>query len=203
LDSVLIEIPEQSELQKWLDNVSLHPDLQLYDYQLQALELEERFKNTKLLPKAEIKYNLLATNHVAFFQGTGIGAFTEQYKLGFKLQYPILIRKERADLALNKIKQQETTFKIRFKNQEISSKLRIYYNSIITYAEQTNRLSSMIENYASLINAERLKFIQGESDLLIVNTREVQYTEAQLKRYKTIVKYLESKTAWTWATAQW
>lgn len=203
LDSVLIEIPEQTELQKWLDNVSLHPDLQLYDYQLQALELEERFKNTKLLPKAEIKYNLMATNHVAFFHGTGVGAFTEQYKLGFRLQYPILIRKERADLALNKIKQQETTFKMRFKNQEISSKLRIYYNSIITYAEQTNRLSSMIENYASLINAERLKFIQGESDLLIVNTREVQYTEAQLKRYKTIVKYLESKTAWTWATAQW
>jgi hypothetical protein len=175
----------------------------LYNYELQALELEERLKNTKLLPKAEVKYNLLANNHVAFFQGTGIGAFTEQYKLGFKLQYPILIRKERADLALNRIKQQETGFKINFKGQEISSKIKTYFNSVETYADQSERLNFMIFNYSSLIEAERLKFAQGESDLLIVNTREVQYVEAQLKRYKTIVKYLESKTAWIWATAQW
>jgi outer membrane protein TolC len=203
LDSLLIEKIDSTELEKWLQNINQHPDMLLYNYELQALELEERLKNTKLLPKAEVKYNLLANNHVAFFQGTGIGAFTEQYKLGFKLQYPILIRKERADLALNRIKQQETGFKINFKGQEISSKIKTYFNSVETYADQSERLNLMIFNYSSLIEAERLKFAQGESDLLIVNTREVQYVEAQLKRYKTIVKYLESKTAWIWATAQW
>ena len=203
LDSLLIEKIDSTELEKWLQNINQHPDMLLYNYQLQALELEERLKSTKLLPKAEVKYNLLASNHVAFFQGTGIGAFTEQYKLGFKLQYPILIRKERADLALNRIKQQETGFKINFKGQEISSKIKTYFNSVETYADQSERLNLMIFNYSSLIEAERLKFAQGESDLLIVNTREVQFVEAQLKRYKTIVKYLESKTAWIWATAQW
>lgn len=202
LDSLEIEFPDTNELNKWLNQVENHPDLLQYNYQLQALELEERFKFTKLLPKAELKYNLLATNNVAFFQGTGFEAFTEQYKLGFKFKYPILIRKERADLTLNRIKQQETNFKMRFKSQEISNKLRIYFNQIFTYGEQSERLDAMIENYVTLIEAERLKFAQGESDLLIVNTREVQFTEAQLKRYKTIVKFLESKTAWTWATAQ-
>lgn len=203
LDSILIEKIDSAELNKWLQNIDIHPDMMLYNYQLQALELEERLKNNKLLPKAEVKYNLLSSNHVAFFQGTGIGAFTEQYKLGFKLQYPILIRKERADLALNRIKQQETGFKMNFKGQEISSKIKTYFNAVETYVDQANRLNSMITNYSSLIDAERLKFAQGESDLLIVNTREVQYIEAQLKKYKTIVKYLESKTAWIWATAQW
>jgi hypothetical protein len=167
------------------------------------LELEERFKATKLLPKAELKYNLLATNHVNFFQGVGAAALTEQYKVGFKFQYPILIRKERADLELNRIKQQETTFKIRFKSQEIGTKLRTYHNQVETYAAQVGRLDAMITNYTALIEAERSKFSLGESDLLIVNTREVQYIEAQQKRYKTIVKFLESKTAWVWATAQW
>jgi outer membrane protein TolC len=203
LDSVLLEKIDSTELEKWIQNIDQHPDMLLYNYQLQALELEERLKNNKLLPKAEVKYNLLSSNHVAFFQGTGIGAFTEQYKLGFKLQYPILIRKERADLALNRIKQQETGFKMNFKGQEITSKIKTYFNSVETYADQSERLNSMISNYSALIEAERLKFAQGESDLLIVNTREVQYVEAQLKRYKTIVKYLESKTAWIWATAQW
>jgi outer membrane protein TolC len=203
LDSVVIEKIDSSELEKWVQNIDIHPDMMLYNYQIQALELEERLKNNKLLPKAEVKYNLLSSNHVAFFQGTGIGAFTEQYKLGFKLQYPILIRKERADLALNRIKQQETGFKMNFKGQEISSKIKTYFNSVETYVDQSKRLNDMITNYSSLIEAERLKFAQGESDLLIVNTREVQYVEAQLKRYKTIVKYLESKTAWIWATAQW
>jgi len=159
-------------------------------------------KKMKLLPKAELKYNLLSVNHVNFFENVGIAALTENYKLGFKFQYPILMRKERADLALNRIKQQETTFKMRFKTQEIGSKLQTYFNQVETYAAQVKRLDAMIENYAALVEAERVKFSLGESDLLIVNTREVQYIEAQQKRYKTIVKFLESKTAWTWATAQ-
>jgi len=203
LDSIAINPLDSSELQTWLANIEKHPDLQLYEYQLQALELEERFKATKLLPKAELKYNLLASNNVNFFQGVGASAVAEQYKIGFKFQYPILIRKERADLALNRIKQQETTFKMRFKSQEIGTKLRTYHNQVETYAAQVGRLDAMITNYTALIEAERSKFSLGESDLLIVNTREVQYVEAQQKRYKTIVKFLESKTAWVWATAQW
>jgi outer membrane protein TolC len=202
LDSIEIKPFENSELISRLDNLENHPDLQLYNFQLQALELEERFKNTKLLPKAELKYNLLATNHVNFFQGVGMSAFNEQYKLGFKFQYPILIRKERADLALNRLKQQETTFKMRFKTQELSSKLRTYFNQVETYGTQVGRIDAMINNYSALIDAERVKFSLGESDLFIVNTREVQYIDAQQKKYKTIVKYLESKTAWIWATAQ-
>ena len=202
LDSIQTNKLDSSELNNWISKINEHPDIQAYQFQLKGLEFDERFKTMKLLPKAELKYNLLSNNSINFFEGVGINAFTENYKLGFKFSYPILIRQERADLTLNRLKQKDILFKTRFKSQEIKNKLQTYFFQIESYASQIERINSIIENYAALVEAERTKFLLGESDLLIVNTREVQYIEALQKKYDLIIKYLESKTAWTWTTAQ-
>lgn len=202
LDSILTIKLDSSELINWISKINEHPDILNYQFQLKGLEFDERFKTMKLLPKAELKYNLLSNNSLNFFEGVGINAVTENYKLGFKFSYPILIRQERADLTLNRLKQKDILFKTRFKSQEIRNKLQTYFFQIESYASQIVRINSIIENYAALVEAERTKFLLGESDLLIVNTREVQYIESIQKKYDLIIKYLEAKTAWTWTTAQ-
>ena len=202
LDAVIISPVDSTELENWLAQIDQHPDLQLYQFQLKGLEIEQRFKATKLLPKAELSYNFLSANHVNFFEGTGgIGAVTEHYKLELKLSYPILIRKERADLQLNKLKQRETTLKMDFKKQELSNKVKSYFNEVETYAGQIDLVNAMVNNYNVLVAAEEEKYRMGESDIFIVNMRQSQFVEAQIKRYKTLTKYLKAQTAWVWVRA--
>lgn len=202
LDEVKISPVDSAELEDWLAQIETHPDLRLYQFQLTGLEIEQRFKATKLLPKAELSYNFLSANHVNFFEGTGgIGAITENYKLGIKLSYPILIRKERADLQLNALKQRETKFKMSFKRQELSNKVKSYFNEVETYANQIDLVDAMVKNYELLVGAEEEKYRLGESDIFVVNMRQAQFVEAQLKRYKTLTKYLKAQTAWVWIRA--
>ncbi len=204
LDSLAIEVMDSTMLEEQLARLDQHPDLQLYQFKLRMLDFERRFKQTKLLPKANVEYNFLSTNHVNFFENTGgLAAVTENYKLGLKVSYPILIRKERAGLQLNQLKMRDTEFKLNFKRQEISTKIRSYFNKTNTYAAQVELLQAMVENYRSLLAAEREKFLFGESDIFIINTRQQQLVEAQIKLYKTQVKFLKARTAWTWATATW
>lgn len=204
LAQLTVEEMDSSMLEQQVQRLDQHPDLQLYQFKLRMLDLERRFKQTKLLPKASFDYNFLSTNSVNFFENTGgISAVTENYKLGFKVSYPILIRKERAGLALNKIKIKDTEFKLNFKKQEIFNKIRSYFNKLNSYAEQIVLIEAMVENYAQLVEAEREKFALGESDIFLINTRQQQFVDAQLKLYKTQVKFLKARTAWTWATASW
>jgi outer membrane protein TolC len=204
LSDLIVGKMDSSNLEAQLARLDQHPDLRLYQFKLDMLEFERRFKQTKVLPKANVEYNFLSANNVNFFENTGgIAAVTENYKLGLKLSYPILIREARAGLELNRIKQQDTRFKLNFKKQEISTKIRSYFNKMNSYADQIALLQINVENYFRLVEAEREKFALGESDIFLINTRQQQYVAALLKLYKTQIKFLKARTAWSWATANW
>jgi len=52
-----------------------------------------------------------------------------------------------------------------------------------------------VEGYFALLEGERIKFMNGESSLFMVNQREIQYAEARIKQIdlqqKKIKNYLE------------
>jgi len=187
---------DSSDLEGLLARLEEQPELQSYAFQQQGLELEERLKANKLLPKIKLKYNFLAGESLQFGQGSPL----EYYKLGVQLEHPILMRSARGDLALNRLKQQKLNFKFRFKQRDLQTKLKSYFMALQQAVEQAQLADELVENYRRLVVAEREKFMLGESDIFIVNTRQQQYVEAQLKALKLRYNYIKSRIAWQWAS---
>lgn len=187
-------------LENSLNQLQEHPTILMYDFKLQNLDLERKLKVNNLLPKLDFKYNFLSTEHVDFFASSA-AAPVENYKLGVKFSMPIFIRKERADLALVKLKLKATSYQQEAKRRDLQIKVENYFNEVQNFALQTTTIEQLVANYATLLEVEKVKFSIGESSVFMVNTRETQLLDAQMKLIKQQVTYLKSRTSFFWITA--
>lgn len=195
-----IEGSESQEIEDFIDNIDdSHPALRVIDFDMQSLELERKLKANKLLPKLELKYNVLSTNSFSFFD-TPVPF--ENYKLGVKFYTPLFLRKARADLALADVKIQETRFKRDQKRFELANKIRSYNIETQILQQQIEAQRVVVENYRSLLDAEQLKFRLGESSIFLINSREQSWLNSQQKLVSTIGKYLKAETGLVWAQGQ-
>lgn len=184
----------------FLDNtraaLNQHPEVQYYNFKLKSLEIDRKLKQNKLLPGLDVKYNFLSNNQFNFFEIPE--APVENYKLAIKLKMPIFLRKERAELKLNALKIRETEFDIDNKIRLLDVKLQNYFNKTNNLIDIVEQTQTMTENYLNLLNAETIKYNLGENTLILLNFRENQYLDAQLKLVKNIHEFLVSKSTFMW-----
>lgn len=167
----------------------LHPDLRLYQFKLDQLEVEKKWKQEKLKPKLNIRYNLLS--YPAGNQP--IGEFsTSNYKWGAEFGMPVFLRQERADLKFTRIKINETTLSVALKQKEISAKLQAGYRKCQYLLDQIILMRKMVENYKRMLDAERRNFESGESSVFLVNSRELALVQAELKLIESESKYRQA-----------
>ena len=178
-----------------------HPKLKLYEFQLKSLDIDQKLKNNKLLPKLDLKYNFLAYNGANFFPSSA-GNMFDNYKLGVKFSYPLLTRTARADVSLNRIKIAETRFKFSQKRWELTNKIRAYQSEINNYAAQIGVLKQNVNNYEVLLAAEYEKFRLGESSIFVLNSREIKLIETQQKLLAVQTKFEKAKASFAWVAAQ-
>lgn len=201
LEQLSPKLLDEELLSAQLNQLQEHPVLAFYDFKQKDLDLERRLKMNSLLPKLDVKYNFLSTNHVDFF-GTGIEAPVENYKFGVQFSMPLFIRKERADLALNRLKSKELEWKQLEKQRTLKVKIENYFNEAQNASRQTYSVQEMVERYQTLVDAEKIKFTIGESSIFMVNTRENQLLDAQIKLIKQQIMYLKSRMAFFWTIAR-
>jgi outer membrane protein TolC len=166
-----------------------HPELLKVEYKLSALQVDERLKKEKLKPKLKVKYNLLGQEFDILQNGQNDGVVVAQnYKAGVQFEMNPILRSERANLELNRIKMEQTNFEITNKRLTLQNKLNAYLNDWNNNQQQLNLTRNMVNNYQLLLRGEMEKFKVGESDLFIVNTRETQLIEAEIKLLKLLAK---------------
>ncbi|MDF1697117.1 MAG: TolC family protein [Saprospiraceae bacterium] len=159
----------------WL---AAHPELMLYAYKIDNLNLDQKLAREELKPDLRINYNpLIAVADDALFDEFN----TENYKIGASFSYPILQRKERGKIDLNKLKIRDTEYERGMKNQELTVKLNTYINNINQTFEQYELLDTTVTNYNRMLIAENRKFDVGESSIFLVNSRENKYLESRYK----------------------
>lgn len=166
-----------------------HPELQKVEFKLTGLQVEERMKREKLKPKLKVKYNLLGQEFDIIQNGQNDGVVIAQnYKAGVQFEMNPILRSERANLELNKIKQEQTNLELSNKRLTLQNKLNAYINDYNNIQQQIALTKSMVSNYEALLAGEVQKFNVGESDLFIVNTRETQLVDAEVKLLKLLAK---------------
>ncbi len=171
-------------IRQQLDSIcGVHPAVLLYNYKIDGLVLEERFKRDKLKPVINLNYNPL-TN-----AGEAIAAYNPtNYKWGVSVGMPLLLRKERGDLALTRLKISDTRYDLQYKQLELRNKIEFQLNAIQVTRDQVALYSRTVLDYEKLVAAERRMFDIGESSLFLVNAREQSYFNAMLKLNDLVAK---------------
>jgi len=162
--------------------INVHPDVKIYDYKLKQLSIEKKFKQDKLKPILNVNYNPL-------FNADNLSVgYQNNYKWGVTVGFPIFLRKERGDLQLTKIKIATTNYDNLNKRNELLNKVKATLNEYNNYKNQADIYTKNVSNYERLWQAEKQLFDSGESSLFMINSREMNYINAQLKLNEIINK---------------
>tara|TARA_R110000868_G_scaffold59941_1_gene183704 strand:- start:1782 stop:3182 length:1401 start_codon:yes stop_codon:yes gene_type:complete len=154
-----------------------HPELRMLDYDLAYLNIERRYKAEQLKPKIKLKYNFLTETLGGLEQ---VGFYENNYKFGIQVSTPLLLRKERGDLGMTKVKIKDVNYKRDLKLEQLAAKLRKVTNEYDVLNRQLSFLSQNIKGLEALLRGERMKFDMGESSLFLINAREKSLFDSQL-----------------------
>jgi outer membrane protein TolC len=172
--------------------IANHPLLRGYDAKIEALEIDRKLKSNNLLPKINVQYNLLSTD----YQLNPNEYSTNNYKWGVQLSMPLMLRKERGDLKLTKIKIEQQELKMRLKQQELLAKTKSYKVKTESLQSQNRVFSGAVLGYKTLLRQEEFKMIEGESSLFKLTLREIKMLQASIKLIDLNLKLVKSKTSY-------
>ncbi|WP_231565544.1 TolC family protein [Psychroserpens sp. Hel_I_66] len=165
-----------------------HPKLRSLNYKFQGLEVDKRLKANKLLPIIDIQYNFITQD-----PDIARSFNSNQYKGGFNIAFPLFLRKERGDLKLAKFKLQDTQFDIANAKITIQNKVLAIYRELESFETQNELIDNIIDDYETMLNAEERKFNFGESSIFLINSREKNLIDTQLKAIELQNKFLNTK----------
>jgi outer membrane protein TolC len=176
-----------------------HPYLQITNFKIKSLEVDQRLKKEQLKPILNLNYNFLnePVNYNPFNQFS-----VNNYKWGLNFEMPLFLRKERADFQLSNIKLQDE--KLNFENNKayllskIQNALIDLKNSVIQLEIYRNTVSDS----KRLLDAEKTMFEGGESSLFLINARETAYIQAKLKFVEALAKNQQAFLSLQFATAR-
>lgn len=185
LDQLLAELRQQ------------HPALLNYNFKLRQLDIERRLKIENLKPMLNAQYNVLS-ERFNFRSDAGI-VFANNYKFGVNFAMPLTFMQGRGELKLTKLKIMDTRLALDYKQQELTNKLKSYFNELITLQQQTRLYEESVKGFKALFDGETSRLNNGESSLFLVNARENRYLDSQVKLRELQSKFYKTEAALKWA----
>jgi outer membrane protein TolC len=176
-----------------------HPDLQLYNYKLDVLNIDKKLKFQELLPKIDFRYNQLNKGYNLLETATTGPLFRDNFQYGLKIEFPLRFSQGRGEYKKARLKIEETTLDQNQKKQQIELKVRSYYNEFLNLKAQIALQSNNYNNYLALVRAEETKLRNGESSLFLINSRENKALEALEKLIELKAKYYKTIYSLQWS----
>lgn len=187
LDKYFERVKNQFVLKVYQDS-SANPIIEKYKSIQSVLKIENRIKQEMIKPKLNFNYNFLSYNYNSFSP-----VYTQNnYKWGVDLSFPLLFRKSRNEYKMSKLNYQNNSLELANKNNEIEFKLSALKQNISVLAEQLQNAERSVRYNKLLVEAEKLKFSNGESSLFILNSRENKWLESELKFSEYKLKFIKN-----------
>jgi outer membrane protein TolC len=180
----IAEIAPETILQ--MDSIRAnHPEIMKTQYMIDQRKVDLQLSRNNLLPIMNFKYNAIANS-----DGTNpINNYSlNNYTWGADFSFPIFIRKQRGQLRLDKLELENLEAGMSFKIEQVGFKIETAYNQWSTTVQQIELWQKTTQDYLQLLQYEQTLFQIGESSLFMVNSREKNYINAQLKLVETLTK---------------
>jgi outer membrane protein TolC len=165
--------------------INTHPELQVYQYKADYLAYQKRYQVEQLKPELNLKYNAI-TEPV---NGDPFATYSiNNYTWGLEFSSSLFLREERGALQMTTIKMEEQNLEINLKRETLFYKATYASNEWRYTEQQVLLFSQTVKDYFQLLSAEKTMFEIGESSLFMVNSREMDYIQAQIKLIELLSK---------------
>lgn len=154
-----------------------NPLLLQYSAKQKVLETEVKLKKEMIKPVLDISYNFLNNN----YNENLLNLNAENYKWGAKLSLPLYLRKPRNEYKMSVLSAQNNQFELENKLSQINFRKKYLIESIGILSQQILNAEKSSNYSKLLVDAEKTKFMNGESSLFLLNARENKWLEAELK----------------------
>ena len=181
---------------------SNNPNIQLYSFKINSLQIDQKLKFQELLPKIDLKYNALGKGYDLSKSVSSHSFLENNYLYGLKVEMPLLIMKGRAEYKISKLKIEDAKIDQTQKNIYNSLKIKGYYNEYENLTKQCSLQEKIYANYLVLLDSELKRFENGESSLFMINSREMKALEAQEKMIDLKTKYYKSIYSLQWISGK-
>jgi outer membrane protein TolC len=167
---------------------SNNPVIAKYNSMQSILEIDNKLKREMIKPKLNANYNFLSYNPNSYSPVYS----QNNYKWGVDLSFPLLLRKSRNEYKMAKLTSQNNSFELANKSNELDFKINALKQTISILAEQLQNAERSARYSKQLVEAEKLKFENGESSLFILNARENKWLESELKLSEYKLKFIKT-----------
>ena len=178
-----------------------HPELLLYNFKLQTLSIEKRYRFQQLLPQADLQYNFLQEGN-RFTNTIKTPLFDNNFQYGLKMSIPLRLSAERGNYRNTKLAINSVRLEQDLKITQIENKVKAYFNELVNLGSQVALQTKAYSNYALLQRGEEIRFTIGESSLFLVNARENKRLEALQKLQELKAKLALARYQLSWAVGQ-
>jgi outer membrane protein TolC len=166
----------------------INPIIDKYNSMQSILEIDNRIKREMIKPKLNVNYNLLSYNAASYSP-----IYTQNnYKWGVDLSLPLFLRKSRNDFKISKLNSYTNSLELANKSNELDLKINALKKNISILTEQLENAERSVNYSKKLVEAEKLKFQNGESSLFILNSRENKWLEVELKLSEYKLKFIKT-----------
>ncbi len=165
-----------------------NPIITQYFAKQKVLETESRLKREMIKPKLDVSYNFLNNSNSAIITSLN----TNNYKWGATFSFPIFLRKSRNEYKMTTLIAQNNEYETINKQNQLNYKRKYIIDALqITIGQIKNAEKSVVYTKI-LVEAEKLKFMNGESSLFLVNSRENKWLDSELKLAEYKLKYIKA-----------
>ncbi len=177
---------------------SNHPELVLYNYALDVLDIEKKLKFQELLPVVNFRYYQLGKGYDVLKTATG-PLFQNNFQYGLSFGIPLRLSQGRGEYRKAKLKITEKQLQQSQKRLQVENKVKSYYNELVTLKSQVILQEKAYKNYYAVQRGEEIRFQAGESSLFLINSRENKALEALQKLQEVKAKFFKTENMLLWA----
>ncbi len=161
--------------------VSGHPLLAQAGARIDQLEIDRRLRSEYLKPELDLKYQWLGDG-AYFNNGQDMTLLGQGHQLGVGFKMPLLLRRERGELSLAKLRLTDANLGLERERLRIRNRISERANDINAFTDQVQLGADMVVNNERLLAGENQRFSAGESSLFLVNAREVPLIDARIRQ---------------------
>ena len=190
--------PSDVALRKGVDEAwNLRPELRVLDAERDAASVEVRLAKNQRSPDASVQ------TFVAKDFGPGPAELSPaEFGVGFVLSIPIPLRKARGALQVAKADLAGLDAKVRATRDKVEADVHKAHVALVAAHRAWLLADRQVEVAETLADAERSKFREGASDLVVVNLRELAVADAQVSVIDAATDYQRARAAFVAATGR-
>jgi outer membrane protein len=175
--------------------MEIHPDVRKAIGKSNSADAERALARQAIIPLASAELSALSPVADASFDVGSALSRTANYKGAINVSSPLLFFKERGKFVSTDAKADRAILETIEARRDVTLMVRIAINDLTQFQAQLDLQRDAVRLFRILSAGERAKFDAGESNLFLVNTRERQVLDEELKLAALQAKYVAARAA--------